>query len=223
MKPFILCALSGIIGLTFCAGVAAASTTIGADIATGGLTLSGSLQLAESVPRSFTLSTRAFITTFPVPSLRPVSSNSVLAFDLMPNGTPTENGSNGYSWLDACDTDLGDVNPGVTCGRIGARSDAIEVGSRTFNGGVVKPLYFTINDGTPKMVISTTGMVGIGTSTPATRLQVSSGASATTTVTIGELGLSSSKACVNMNQANGSPGSFYISGGAMVVESNYCR
>jgi rhodanese-related sulfurtransferase len=67
------------------------------------------------------------------------------------------------------------------------------------------------------------GKAGIGTSTPATQLQVSSGANATTTVTVGELGLSSSKACVNMNQSNGSPGSFYIANGVMVVENNYCR
>ena len=73
-------------------------------------------------------------------------------------------------------------------------------------------------------LIVSTGKVGIGTTTPATKLQVSSGASATTTVTVGELGLSSSKACVNMNRADGGPGSFYISAaGAMVVESNYCR
>jgi hypothetical protein len=67
------------------------------------------------------------------------------------------------------------------------------------------------------------GNVGIGTTTPAGKLQVSAGASATTTVTIGELGLASSRACVNMNQADGSPGSFYIAGGALKVESNYCR
>ncbi|MFA6459519.1 MAG: SGNH/GDSL hydrolase family protein [Candidatus Paceibacterota bacterium] len=67
------------------------------------------------------------------------------------------------------------------------------------------------------------GNVGIGTTTPATRLHISSGASATTTVSIGELGLSTSKGCVNMNQADGSAGSFYLSGGTLKVENNYCR
>ena len=52
------------------------------------------------------------------------------------------------------------------------------------------------------------GNVGVGTTTPATRLHVSSGASATTAVSIGELGLTTSRACVNMNQADGSPGGF---------------
>jgi hypothetical protein len=78
---------------------------------------------------------------------------------------PAENSNNGYSWLDVCDADQGDTNPGVTCGRMGARSNAIEFGSRTF-GGSIKPIYFTINDGTPKMVISTAGTVGIGEVVP---------------------------------------------------------
>jgi hypothetical protein len=68
------------------------------------------------------------------------------------------------------------------------------------------------------------GKIGIGTTTPATKLHVSSGASATTTVSIGELGLSSSKACVNMNRPNGGAASFYINNaGTMVVETTYCR
>lgn len=83
----------------------------------------------------------------------------------------------------------------------------------TMSGGV----------GIQSMRLSGAGYLGIGTTTPATRLHVSNGANATTTVTIGELGLTTSKGCVNINQANGSPGSFYLSGGVMVVENNYCR
>lgn len=88
-------------------------------------------------------------------------------------------------------------------------------------GDVYKDFFFYQSNG--GTTLKANGNVGIGTTSPATKLHVSSGASATTTVTIGELGLSSSKACVNMNQVDGSAGSFYIAGGVMRVESNYCR
>ncbi len=68
-----------------------------------------------------------------------------------------------------------------------------------------------------------TGNIGIGTTTPSSKLHVSSGANSTTTVSVGQLDLASSKGCINMNQADGSPGSFYLVGGAMVIENNYCR
>ncbi len=76
----------------------------------------------------------------------------------------------------------------------------------------------------PQMTLTTTGNLGIGTTTPATKLHISSGASATTTVTIGELSLTSSKGCVNINRSDGGAGSFYLNGaGALVSEANYCR
>jgi hypothetical protein len=81
------------------------------------------------------------------------------------------------------------------------------------------------NDGTT--VLSTfdkNGSLGIGTSTPQGKLQVTAGANATTTVTIGELGLTSSKGCVNINASDGSASSFYVNAAhQLVVEANYCR
>jgi len=66
--------------------------------------------------------------------------------------------------------------------------------------------------------------VGIGTTTPQSRLHISSGANATTTTTIGELGLTTSKGCINMNRSDGGAGSFYLnSSGVLVSEANYCR
>jgi len=68
------------------------------------------------------------------------------------------------------------------------------------------------------------GNMGLGTTTPVTRLHVSNGASATTTVTIGELGLTTSKSCINMNDVAGGARSMYISSaGALVVSSGYCK
>lgn len=78
--------------------------------------------------------------------------------------------------------------------------------------------------GVNKMVIDNSGNVGIGTSSPFSILHVTSGASATTTVSIGSIGLTTSKGCVNMNRSDGGPGSFYLnSSGALVSEPNYCR
>lgn len=61
------------------------------------------------------------------------------------------------------------------------------------------------------------------TTSPYKGMHISNGASATTTVTIGELGLTTSKSCVNMNDNTGNAASFYIRAGVMVVEANYCR
>jgi len=95
-------------------------------------------------------------------------------------------------------------------------ADGVAIGGNTGNSSL------EINNNTGQAFFR--GKVGIGTTTPATKLQVSSGASATTTVTVGELGLTSSKACVNMNAADGSASSFYINAAhAIVVEANYCR
>ncbi len=81
-------------------------------------------------------------------------------------------------------------------------------------------LTFTTNS----FIVNGTGNVGLGTTTPQSKLQVTSGASATTTVTVGELGLTSSKSCVNMNRSNGLAASFYINAaGTLVVETNYCK
>ena len=89
--------------------------------------------------------------------------------------------------------------------------------------GKPTPLLFG-TDGVERMRLDAKGRLGIGTKSPASPLHVSAGASGTTTVTIGELNATGSTGCVNMNRADGGPGSFYISAeGAMVVESNYCK
>jgi hypothetical protein len=83
---------------------------------------------------------------------------------------------------------------------------------------------FMAGDNSEKMRILDTGEVGIGTTTPFSKFHVTSGASATTTATIGSIGLTTSKSCVNMNRSDGGASSFFINAaGVMIVETNYCR
>ncbi len=68
------------------------------------------------------------------------------------------------------------------------------------------------------------GRVGIGTTTPFSTFHVTAGANATTTTSIGSIGLTTSKGCVNMNRSDGGAGSFYLNAaGTIVSEANYCR
>jgi hypothetical protein len=65
--------------------------------------------------------------------------------------------------------------------------------------------------------------VGIGTTSPFSKFHVTAGASATTTVNFGSVGLTSSKACFNTKNTVGSDISFYFVGTSMVVENRLCR
>ena len=65
--------------------------------------------------------------------------------------------------------------------------------------------------------------VGIGTTTPYSKFQVTSGANATTTVNFGEVGVSSSHACFNTKNTAGADISFYFVSTTMVVENHLCR
>ncbi len=98
-----------------------------------------------------------------------------------------------------------------------------DITSAAYQGALA---FYTANNATPTEVgrFGATGNFGVGTTTAATKLQVTSGASATTTVTIGSLGLSSSKSCINVNASDGSAGSFYMNAAhQLVAEANYCR
>jgi hypothetical protein len=67
--------------------------------------------------------------------------------------------------------------------------------------------------------------IGIGTTTPKSPLHVSAGAvSGTTTISIGEIGSTTSKACINMQTSAGTAASFFINAaGTMVTELNACK
>jgi hypothetical protein len=117
------------------------------------------------------LSQRAAVTTLPVPTLRPLTSDSVLAFDLMPNGSPAESTNNGFAWLDVCGADVYASNvPELNSARVGITSYGADFGSRAFNGASLEPINFTfLQQGgslTKAMVITPTyGYVGIGGTT----------------------------------------------------------
>lgn len=120
--------------------------------------LTGPLTITESEARGMTLNTRSAVTTFPVPCLRPTKVNTVLAFDLMPNGTPSENAGNGYAWFDVCDADIRDSNAAVGCARVAMQSTGPYFGGQVYNGAAAKPVNFGIN-GASVFQIDTSGNV----------------------------------------------------------------
>lgn len=72
-------------------------------------------------------------------------------------------------------------------------------------------------------VQNSTGNIGIGTTTPQQIFHVDSGASATTTVELGDVYSGTGKTCFNVAQADGSQASFYFTGGSIVVETSLCK
>lgn len=85
--------------------------------------------------------------------------------------------------------------------------------------------FVTATPNATRMVIQgNNGKVGIGTSSPASILHVSSGASATTTVEFGAQS-TGAKTCFNVRSADGGESSFYINAAetAFVIEPNRCR
>jgi hypothetical protein len=93
---------------------------------------------------TFTLAPRSpTAITVPVPSFRPTTTNSLCAFDVMPNGTPSEDATNGICWMDIVDKDCLDSNPSLTTTRLAVYSDHAALESRGFNGGTAKALWLT--------------------------------------------------------------------------------
>jgi hypothetical protein len=138
-------------------GVGTASPTYKLDV--NGLSrLTGGVNIEFTSEQPYTLTHRNIGLAFPVPTLRPSTANQVIALDVMPNGTPTEFGDNGFAWIDVVDKDVISTNPALTVARIGNRSSGIEFGSRTFNGATQKPLLLTIN-GVSKLTVTATGNV----------------------------------------------------------------
>ena len=122
-----------------------------------GLVTGVTLQMGETSARAWGIVTRDALTTFPVPTIYPATANTVIAVDICPNGTPSNNGTNGVAWLDVCDADLRTGSPAVCATRIGiVKASHVEFGSRAFNGASLLPVRFTMG-GTTFGTIATTG------------------------------------------------------------------
>lgn len=116
---------------------------------------------------NFTLQQRSGITTYGVPSLRSVATNQPVAFDVMPNGAPTDTGS-GLSWVDVCDADILSANNPVGYLHLSARDTKHEISAKALYGGTLKPL--TIGVGSTEGIRITTDndvlLGGLATSVP---------------------------------------------------------
>lgn len=108
--------------------------------ATRGSTVTETLILENGAStQRMSLSTRLVPTALPVPTFRPTTEHQNMALDIIPNGAPArEFGNNGYTWFDACDTDILTHAMPVGCARVGIRGDRAEFGYRSFDGGPEK-------------------------------------------------------------------------------------
>ncbi|MCR4286753.1 MAG: hypothetical protein NUW09_01935, partial [Deltaproteobacteria bacterium] len=148
-----------------------ANVRLGIGTATPSTTLHvvGVFRTGETSARSFELQTRDALTAFPVPCVRPSTATTTIALDIMPNGNPSEYGTNGKAWLDVCDTDVQTGSPAVNTARVGIRAAiGAEFGSRAYQGAAAIPITFTIHDTTVNQVgqFTTAGLFGVGSTAP---------------------------------------------------------
>ncbi len=99
------------------------------------------------------------------------------------------------------------------------------------SGGISAQVLFKagVPTTTPSQVSSSASLNwGFGTTSPIGKFQITKGGSgnhtvSTTTVTLGEVGTTTSKTCFNVKNAAGEDTSFYVSGGALIFESKLCK
>lgn len=106
--------------------------------------------------RGFTFETRTTPNTYPVPFFRPTTTDTTIAFDLFPNGSPAEVGSDlGVAWMHICNADLkADPNAAVSCIGMAAGTTAHRFGQYCYNSGTKLPIHF-INEGAIVGIIGT--------------------------------------------------------------------
>lgn len=117
--------------------------------------------------QAYGVGVRAAVTTFPVPSFRPTTANTVIALDVMPNGTP---GAGIKAWIDVCDTDIlaAAGTPAVRTAYLYLDGAAVRLASKALGGGTALPLWLEVPTGTAgslaqaiKMQVATGGVAAV--------------------------------------------------------------
>jgi len=182
---------------------------------------------------AFRLQTRSNVSTFPVANFSPVATDTVIAFDVLPHGSPTEQANNGFAWMDVCDGDFNaDANVASTCARAGVRSGYVEFSSRSFNGGTVKPIVFNLGQAGSglfeAMRITSTGTIGIGTTSPSSLLHLESTGNTVLTINGGVASAAridfkqagTSYGIVDFDGNNFNVGNLYVNGATILKAGN---
>jgi hypothetical protein len=113
-----------------------------------------------TVSNAFTLSPRNALPAFPVPVLRPVITNAVLAFDLMPNGSPNQYFNNGITWFDVCNADFLSGDGAISTARVGINTNWVYFGSVHYSGATVLPVVLGIDEAA-YLTLNTSGNISI--------------------------------------------------------------
>lgn len=89
--------------------------------------------------------------------MQPTDDHNTMALDLAPGPLAVPNADNGLTWFDLCSTSVVD-NPtsSVFTLRLGVKPNAVEIGSRAFNGAGIRALHL-IQDRTVAMRIELDG------------------------------------------------------------------
>lgn len=181
------------------------------------------LSMTATTENSFTLYGK-YQTDTAISNIMPSNSatDSRMAVDIWPKGSPADFGDYGVAWLDICDTDPDDAGTGNECVGAGKLKDGIGQISTSASGtGTVRDLNLQVNGGNVG--------VGIGTTAPSYQLDVGGsgrfsggliGQTATTAVSEGHIGEFIGAVC-NPASPSGTTVTISIADPAVVTWTNH--